>query len=143
MAALMACGDPLIDRVESGSATAGSLTVRRSYALPPFSDAPMPIYLTIDHTGTTPDSLLGASSASAEHVTLHGGGMEGMHALAVPVGGSLILAPGGTHLMLEPPLPRFARGDSLQVTLRFAHAGEITIWAMVIDYDDLDRLREP
>jgi hypothetical protein len=43
--------------------------------------------------------------------------------------------------MLEPPLPRFARGDSVSVTLRFAFAGEVTVWAMVVDYDDLDRLR--
>jgi copper(I)-binding protein len=139
----MACGDPLIDRIESGSVTAGSLTIRRAYALPPFSDAPMPIYLTIDHTGPTADSLLGASTPAARDVMVHGGGMEGMHALVVPAGGALALEPGGTHLMLEPPLPRFVRGDSVLVTLRFAHAGAVAIWALVVGYNDLDRLRAP
>ena len=137
-ALLSACGDPLLGRIESSGVTAGSLVVRGAYALPPFTNSPMPIYLTIDNTGSAPDSLLGVSSPIATHAMLHGGGMEGMAALVVPAHGSLNLRPGETHLMLEPPLPEFARGDSVQVTLRLAHAGELSVWAVVIDYDDLD-----
>jgi copper(I)-binding protein len=138
---LAACGDPLIDRVQSSAETTGALTVHTVYALPPFTDAPMPVYLTIDNTAAIPDSLLEVRSAVSARVMLHGGGMEGLHALVVPAGGSLVLRPGETHLMLEPPLPTFVRGDSLQVTLRFAHAGELSAWARVIDYNDLDRMR--
>jgi copper(I)-binding protein len=138
---LAACGDPLIDRVQSSAETTGALTVHTVYALPPFTDAPMPVYLTIDNTAAIPDSLLEVRSAVSARVMLHGGGMEGLHALVVPAGGSLVLRPGQTHLMLEPPLPTFVRGDSLQVTLRFAHAGELSAWARVIDYNDLDRMR--
>lgn len=138
---LAGCGDPLIRRVASASVTSGPLTIHSAYALPPFSNSPMPVYLTIDNTAAAPDSLLGVTSPASNHVMLHGGRMEGMAALEVPANGSLGLRPGETHLMLEPPLPRSARGDSVQVTLRFAHAGEVTIWATVIDYNDLDRMR--
>ena len=138
---LAACGDPLIGRVESASVTTGDLTIHTAYALPPFTDAPMPIYLTIDNTAVEPDSLLGATTTVSGHTMIHGGGMEGMEALVVPAHGTLALRPGETHLMLEPPLPRFARGDSVQVTLRFARAGTAVTWAMVIDYNDLDRMR--
>jgi copper(I)-binding protein len=135
------CGDALVHRVESASVTTGSLHIHTAYALPPFTDAPMPVYLTIDNTSATPDSLLGVTAPVASHAMLHGGGMEGMTALVLPPNGRLALRPGGTHLMLEPPLPRFGRGDSVQVTLRFAHAGSVAVWATVIDYEDLDRIR--
>ena len=138
---LASCGDPLIGRVESASVTTGSLTVHTAYALPPFTDAPMPIYLTIDNTAAAPDSLLGATTTVSTHTMLHGGGMEGMESLVVPARGTLALRPGETHLMLAQPLPRFKRGDSVQVTLRFAGAATIDVWAMVIDYNDLDRIR--
>lgn len=141
VAACVACGDPLIGRIESRSVTTEDLTVRTAYALPPFTDAQMPVYLTIDNTAAVPDSLLGVTTSVSGQAMLHGGGMEGMAALVVPAGGTLALRPGQTHLMLEPPLPRFARGDSLQVTLRFARTGTVTIWAHVIDYSDLDRMR--
>ena len=137
-ALLSACGDPLLGRIQSSAVTTGSVTVRAAYALPPFTNSPMPVYLTIDNTGAVPDSLLGVSSPIAAHAMLHGGGMEGMAVLVVPANGSLTLRPGATHLMLEPPLPEFARGDSVQVTLRLAQAGELSVWAVVIDYDDLD-----
>lgn len=141
VAAIAACGDPLLGRVESARVTAGALSIHTTYALPPFTDAPMPIYLTIDNTGAGPDSLLGVSSPSSSHAMLHGGGMEAMSALEIPAGGTLALRPGEVHLMLDPPLPSFSRGDSVQVTLRFAHAGSVAVWALVIDYDDLDRMR--
>ena len=117
---LASCGDPLIGRVESGAVTTGSLTIHTAYALSPFTDAPMPVYLTVDNTGAEPDSLLGATTTVSTDTMLHGGGMEGMQSLVVPARGTLTLRPGETHLMLEQPLPRFARGDSVRVMLRFA-----------------------
>jgi hypothetical protein len=101
----------------------------------------MPVYLSIDNSANAPDTLLGVTTPVANHAMLHGGGMEAMAALEVPAAGTLALRPGQTHLMLEPPLPTFARGDSVQVTLRFAHARSVSVWALVIDYDDLDRIR--
>jgi copper(I)-binding protein len=138
LAGLAACGhDPIPDT----RVTSGSLTVHTSYALPPFTDAPMPVYLTVDNAGALPDTLLGLSSPASPHAMLHGGTMDPMAVLEIPAGGSLELRPGGTHLMLDPPLPRFAPGDSVEITLRFAQAGAATVWARVISYDELDRVR--
>lgn len=138
---LAACGDPVVRRVASLQVTHGDLVVHTLYALPPFTDSPMPVYLAIRNTGAVPDTLLGATSPATATVLLHGSGaMDAADALDVPAGGERVLAPGGTHLMLEPPVAReFARGDSVEVTLRFARAGSVTVWAPVVGYDDLDR----
>jgi len=134
----VACGDPVLRRVASDTVTSGALSVHTAYALPPFTDSPMPVYLTVRNAGPAADTLLGATSSASAHVMLHGSGaMDAAGSLAVPPGDALVLAPGGTHLMLQPPLPRFARGDSVAVTLRFARAGEVTIRAVVVDYADL------
>jgi copper(I)-binding protein len=55
----------------------------------------------------------------------------------VPAGDSLVLAPGGLHVMLEltgsnPP----QKGDSLPLTLRFRHAGDVTVSLPVRAYGD-------
>lgn len=137
------CGDPLLDRVHTDPVTSGGLTIHTRYALPPFRDAPMAVYLTIDNTATIPDSFQRAESPLSREVMLHGAGMAMVSALEIPAGGSRTLAPGGQHLMLEPPLPMLGRGDSVQVTLHFARAGPIPVWVVVIGYDDLDRMRTP
>lgn len=136
---LAACGDRVARRVASHQVTHGDLVVHTLYALPPFTDSPMPVYLTIRNAGSAPDTLLGAASPASATVLLHGSGaMDAAEALEVPAGGERILAPGGTHLMLEPPLAEeVARGDSVEVTLRFARAGAVTVWAVVVGYDDL------
>ncbi len=140
---LAACGgDPLLERVAARSVTSGELRMHTVYALPPFTDAPMPVYLVVVNQGTLADTLVAASSPSSASVMVHGGGMEMLHALPVPAGDELELAPGGLHLMLAPPLDRrHVRGDSVSVTLRFALSGDVTLWAFVIDYAEVDAVR--
>jgi copper(I)-binding protein len=136
--ALVACGDPVLRRVASHAVTHGDLTVHTLYALPPFTDSPMPVYFSVRNAGTELDLLEQATSPASDSVLLHGSGsMEQAPALVVPAGGELRLEPGGQHLMLVPPVPRFARGDSVQVTLRFARAGAVTVWVMVVGYEDV------
>jgi copper(I)-binding protein len=141
---LAACGDPLLERVASRTVTTGDLAVHTIYALVPFRDSPLPVYFTVRNVGTTSDTLLGATSSASASVMLHGSGaMDAAGSLVVPPSGELILAPGGTHLMLEPPLPPFARGDSVEVTLRFAQAGEVQLWVPIIGYEDVERSTPP
>jgi copper(I)-binding protein len=75
------------------------------------------------------DALTGVTAAEAGMAMLHqstrsGGmaGMEDMDSLALPAGQAVTLAPGGTHIMLmDLPHPLRA-GQTLHLTLHFAHA---------------------
>jgi copper(I)-binding protein len=89
-------------------------------------------YLTIVNGGSTADRLESAEATWAAEVTLHELAREGevvsMHevqgGLAIPAGSSLVLEPGGRHLMLEGvSLAPDAREATL--TLRFERAGEL------------------
>ncbi len=140
---LMGCAtrDPLLRGVASSKVTVGTLELHTFFALPPFTDAPMPVYGVIHNLGAQGDTLQRVSSPSSTRVMIHGGGMAAITSLSVPGGDSLVLAPGRLHLMLEPPLPRLLRGDSVVVMLHFAVAGEVRLVVPVIDYAEVDQLR--
>ena len=102
-------------------------------------------YATITNTGSTADALIGASSPAAATVEVHetvaigspdasGGGMMGMQPVArveIPAGGSLQLKPGGYHVMLIGLVKDLKAGDTIDLTLTFEKAGEITVTAQV------------
>src|SRR5215475_797352 len=64
-------------------------------------------YLTIENHGASPDKLISAATTAAAKVDLHemamAGGVMTMRpvdgGLVIPPGGSVTLAPGGSHLM--------------------------------------------
>lgn len=89
------------------------------------------IYLTITNHGTTPDTLEGkASSPVAEHADLHqmkmaNGVMEmrPVPSLTIEPGKSLVLEPSNYHVMLTGLKAPLKEGQTLPLTLTFAHAG--------------------
>ena len=96
-------------------------------------------YLVIADRSGTADALVGASSPDATSVEVHETttGMDDMTGmgmapkLEVPASGTLRLQPGGFHVMLsglKRPLPA---GGSIQLELRFEHAGTIVVQAEV------------
>lgn len=93
-------------------------------------------YARLVNTGRTPDRLISAQSPAAARVELHesmtvGGPMGPMSHMApvagldVPAGGEARLAPGGRHLMLMGLRHALKPGDTVPVTLNFAHAGRV------------------
>ena len=102
-------------------------------------------YATITNTGSTADALIGAASPAAATVEVHetvvmgspdasGGGMMGMQPIArveIPAGGSLQLKPGSYHVMLIGLVKDLTVGDTIDLTLKFEKAGEITVKAQV------------
>lgn len=140
--------DPVVDAIRASETVAGALRLRAAWGLPPFTDAPLPGYLRIVNTGPTPDTLLGAQSDIATGAMLHGmaQGRDAMTMLAgipVPPGDSVVMAPGGLHLMFEGLRRRVAAGDTVIVVLRFARAGEVSVALPVVPYDKLERLAPP
>jgi copper(I)-binding protein len=81
-------------------------------------------YLTLRNAGEEPARLVAARAPFAERVELHESSqidgawrMRQLDSLTIPPGGSVVLAPGGTHLMLFGLSRQISEGDSLTVTL--------------------------
>jgi len=96
-------------------------------------------YLTVANDGAA-DRLVGASSPAARQVLLHAEveehGMQHMRALEsleVPAHGSVELAPGHTHLMLVDIAAPLKPAATIEVTLHFEKAGDVTVDVPVRD----------
>ena len=91
-------------------------------------------YLTIHNNGAAPDTLTGGSADFAT-VEIHemkteGGVMkmaEMTNGLDIPAHGTIRLAPGGYHMMFTHLTKPLTKGEKVQATLTFAHAGPVTV----------------
>ena len=96
-------------------------------------------YITITNTGTEDDALIAASSPAAEDVQLHEMKMEGdvmkmnelPDGIPVPAGQTVVLEPGGLHLMMMGLKQPLVENESVPVTLTFAKAGTVEIVLLV------------
>ncbi len=93
-------------------------------------------YMTIANKGDAGDLLKSARSLKAQSVELHqivmtDDGVMQMRKVegAVPIeaGASLVLKPGGTHLMLLGLQDALTAGEELILTLEFANAGAVDV----------------
>ncbi len=92
-------------------------------------------YLSVTNTGTEPDTLTGGSFAQAGHVEIHRMAMEGTVMKMAPVEGGLtikpgetvMLKPGGYHMMLMDLRAPLAKGATVEGTLVFAKAGTVPV----------------
>lgn len=124
----------------TGGATAettsvGHISIHDAWARASLGAAPnSAAYMVLETAGEQPDRLVGASSPVAERVELHAHMMDGdiarmrpVDAIEVAPGGATVLQPGGVHLMLVGLKQTLAAGETLPLTLRFEHAGEVTL----------------
>jgi len=92
-------------------------------------------YLRITNIGDSADTLLGGATTLAERVEVHQmanvDGVMQMRELAegveIPAGGSVELAPSGTHLMLMQVREPLKAGTTVPVELHFARAGKVKL----------------
>jgi copper(I)-binding protein len=91
-------------------------------------------YLTILNGGSKPDQLLSASCTCAKSVEVHlSHVMNGMAMMMpagpveIPAGGKISFAPGGYHLMVMGLKAPLKDGGSQELTLKFEHAGALTV----------------
>ena len=92
-------------------------------------------YLVIENKGTTPDTLIGGTTAVASSVEVHEmavtNGVMTMRQLkqGLPVepGKSVTLKPGGYHLMLVGLKQPLKQGETVPVTLQFEKAGKVDL----------------
>jgi copper(I)-binding protein len=95
-------------------------------------------YVTIDNPTAQPVTLTGITVAGAGRAQIHemvgpatAATMRRVESLVIPAHGSLALAPGGTHVMLFDINPPYTPGQSVTMTVTFAHQPPQTIRAMV------------
>lgn len=101
-------------------------------------------FMTIMNMSDTDDRLVAASSDVAERVELHthledANGVMRMieveDGFAVPAGSQTMLARGGAHVMFMGLRQPFVNGETIEVTLTFEQAGDMTVEIPI----DLDR----
>ena len=115
-----------------------SITMPMARATPP--NAPVAGgFLTVTNTGESDDRLVAASSNVAGRIEIHEMAMDGdvmkMRELAdglpIPAGETVVLQPGGFHLMFMELKEPLVEGETVNVTLVFEQAGEIEVTLMI------------
>jgi copper(I)-binding protein len=97
-------------------------------------------YMTITNHGRGTDKLLSANSPVAAAVQLHGSTddngvtrMRPIDNLEIAPHGSATMDPGGMHFMLMQLTAPLVAGSHFPLTLKFEHAGDVTIDIVVQD----------
>jgi copper(I)-binding protein len=92
-------------------------------------------YLTVTNMGSTPDRLIGGTSAVAKEVQVHemtmANGVMKMRPVAggleIKPGATVTLKPGGYHIMFVGLNRQLKQGEHFKVTLSFAKAGKVDV----------------
>lgn len=91
-------------------------------------------YLVIRNTGGEDDRLVGAESPVAREAEVHESRMvddvmrmRELGELPIPSRDSVLLVPGGIHIMLVDLTRPLLEGDSLELTLQFQKTGPVTL----------------
>lgn len=123
------------------SVKAGDLTLSAPFARATLPNQPVAgLYLTISNAGETEDVLIGASAGFAARGEIHEMSMDGdtmrmrplPDGVALAPGETVTLAPGGLHLMFMGLTEPLELGGTVEATLVFREAGEVTVMFPVL-----------
>jgi len=141
---LSACSQKQSDMEESNTDTEivlpeNSFELSDAWARPARENGVTAVYLNVLNGTERADTLLALSSTASGLVELHetydrGDGMMGMREAedpTFPANDAVQMVPGGKHIMLMQLNRELKEGDTVDLTLEFAGAGEITITAPV------------
>jgi len=92
-------------------------------------------YLTITNTGTTPDRLIGGSTAVSKGFEIHEMTMDKdvmkmrmmPNGLEIKPGETVTFKPSGYHLMFTGLKSQLTKGEHVDATLKFEKAGEVKV----------------
>lgn len=113
------------------------IVVAGAYVRQPANGVNAAAYFTVYNTTDQADQLVTVVSGAGAQTTLHletGSGAMTLNAggLTIPAHGSAALAPGKGHAMIEKLYGPVRAGQSVNLQLTFAHAGEVLVTAPVI-----------
>jgi hypothetical protein len=102
-------------------------------------------YMVLQNMSDTPDALIAANTDVAETVELHTVVMEDnvmmmrpVEQIDIPASGETELRPGGFHVMLLGINQDLAEGETVDLTLTFENAGDISVTAPVRQSGSMD-----
>jgi copper(I)-binding protein len=98
-------------------------------------------YVSIANGDSTEDQLVSATSPAFARVELHSSTksadgmmqMDNLETLPIPAQAATSMAPGGLHMMLFDPTAPLKSGDTVEMTLNFAKAGEKKVSFSVVE----------
>ncbi len=114
---------------------AGDVQITKAWArATPGASKSAAAYLTLRNTGRRIDRLVGLTTPVARRAAVHGTRMQGnvMHMYAIESvelrpGQTVVLRPGGMHIMLTGLKQILRKGATFPLTLRFAKVGAVEI----------------
>ena len=123
---------------EAHDYNAGSIVIGHPHARATVSAQPTGGgYMSFKNSGAA-DKLLSASAAVSSSVELHSMTMEGstmrmrrLDAIALPAATTVVLEPGGLHMMFVGLKAPLKAGESFPLKLRFERAGEVEVQVKV------------
>lgn len=139
LAVLAALGAPamaMADDMIMAPVTQDTLTITNGFAHATLPNQPVAGgFLTIENTGDTDDRLVAVASDIAGVMQIHTMAMDGdvmvMREMAdgvpVPAGETVVLQPGGLHIMFMQLNDALVDGQSVPVTLTFENAGDVAV----------------
>jgi copper(I)-binding protein len=119
----------------AGQAVAGDIQVTKAWARPSIGTSrPGAAYLMVSNKGSAGDRLLRIDSPVAQRAEVHESVMrEGVMKMRpagqieISPGASVMLEPGGFHVMLLSLQEELVEGESFPLTLTFERAGSVTV----------------
>lgn len=119
------------------ASTSPSIVVAGAYVRQPANGVNAAAYFTVYNTGDQADQLVTVDSGAGAQTTLHleaASGSMTLNAggLSIPAHGSAALAPGKGHAMIEKLYGPVLAGQTVNLELTFAHAGQVLVTAPVI-----------
>jgi copper(I)-binding protein len=126
----------MVTSAQAADVTAGSLKISAPWArATPHGASVGGGYVTVTNTGTTPDRLLGGSTAVASRLEVHEMSMDNGVMKMRPVVGGIEIAPGqmvkldpsGYHIMFVGVKQPLKEGEHFKATLDFAKAGKVEV----------------
>jgi copper(I)-binding protein len=96
-------------------------------------------YLSITNTGTTPDRLIGGTTAVSKGFEIHEMSMDhGVmkmrplpNGIEIKPGETVTLKPSGLHIMFTGLKSQLTKGEHVDATLKFEKAGEVKVFFLV------------
>ncbi len=121
-------------------AMAGGIMIENAFSRETLPNQPVAgAFMTVTNTNDAGDMLIGGTSTVAGRVEIHEMAMQGdvmkMRALAdglkVQAGETVELKPGGYHVMMFDLNHALKEGETIEITLKFAKAGDVTVPVVV------------
>ena len=126
----------LLSPASAADVTAGSLKIAQPWARATPKGAQVGGgFMSITNTGTAPDRLIGGASAISSSFEVHEMSMDGgvmkmrmvKDGLEIKPGETVMLKPGGYHVMFMGLKEQLKQGDTFKATLEFEKAGKVEV----------------